>query len=438
MTAAVAPEPVTDAVVDPLTGWLDDMLAGLADGVAECASQRDAGEVPDVVPLDAVRIDRIALLEKIKAAATALQVAESVRFAQSQAELQLAAGVHPERIGRGVADQLGLACRTSGFAASGRLEVARALWFDLPETYRLLTTGEISEYVAALVVKETRHLHAQIRRTVDAQVAAAGIARMGPRGAAACARTHAYEADREGYVQRGRTERKNRRVGLRPAPDTMSLLTGYLPAEQGVACLKALRQQTDAVKATGDARCRDQIMADTLVERITGQASAPDVSAEVQIVMPLDTLLDANDHTSAQLDGYGPLPTDIARDILAVSKGRTWWRRLYAAPAGGPLAGGDPDRRQFDGHLRKLIMWRDRHCRDPYCEAPIRHIDHIQRYSDGGLTIYPNGRGECERGNYAREMPGWKVEAVSSGLDGKQHTITITTPTGHTYLSRAP
>ena len=218
----------------------------------------------------------------------------------------------------------------------------------------------------------------------------------------------------------------------------MSLLTGYLPAEQGVACLKALRHQTDAVKATGDARCRDQIMADTLVERITGQASAPDVSAEVQIVMPLDTLLDANDHTSAQLDGYGPLPTDIVRDILAASKGRAWWRRLYAAPAGGPLAGGDPDRRQFDGHLRKLIMWRDRHCRDPYCEAPIRHIDHIQRYSDGGLTIYPNGRGECERGNYAREMPGWKVEAVSSGLDGKQHTITITTPTGHTYLSRAP
>jgi hypothetical protein len=35
-------------------------------------------------------------------------------------------------------------------------------------------------------------------------------------------------------------------------------------------------------------------------------------------------------------------------------------------------------------------------------------------------------------------MPGWIVEAVSSGLDGKQHAITITTPTGHTYLSRAP
>ena len=98
----------------------------------------------------------------------------------------------------------------------------------------------------------------------------------------------------------------------------------------------------------------------------------------------------------------------------------------------------DPLRRRFDGFLKKLIILRDRRCRDPFCDAPIRHIDHIQRYTDGGLTIYPNGRGECERGNYAREMPGWTVEAVSSGLDGCQHTITITTPTGHTYLSRAP
>ena len=102
------------------------------------------------------------------------------------------------------------------------------------------------------------------------------------------------------------------------------------------------------------------------------------------------------------------------------------------------LVGGDPHRRRFDGHLKKLIMWRDRQCRDPFCDAPIRHIDHIQRYSDGGLTIYPNGRGECERGNYAREMPGWNIEVDTSGFDGQPHTIKITTPTGHTYPSRAP
>jgi hypothetical protein len=179
-------------------------------------------------------------------------------------------------------------------------------------------------------------------------------------------------------------------------------------------------------------------MADTLVERVTGQANAADVNAELQIVMPLDALLDANDHSAAELDGYGPLPADLARDLLVTSEGRLWWRRLYAAPVGGPLVGGDPHRRHFQGHLRKLILWRDRQCRDPYCDAPIRHIDHIQRYADSGLTVYPNGRGECERGNYAREMPGWKVEQLSSGLDGQPHTIKITTPTGHSYRSRAP
>jgi hypothetical protein len=433
VAVAVAPEAITDQAVDPVTGWLNDVLAGLADGVAACAMPSNAAEVPDDV-----RIDRIAQLEKVKSAAAALQAAESVRFAQSQAKTQLAADVHPDKIGRGIADQLGLACHMSGFAAARRLGVARALWFELPETYQLLTAGEISDYVASLVVTETRHLDAQTRRDVDVKIAAAGIAQMGPRSAAACARRHAYEADPHGYVQRGRTERKHRRVSLRPAPDTMSLLTGYLPAEQGVACMKALRDHTDKAKAAGDLRCRDQIMADTLVARVTGQADAADVNVELQIVMPLDALLDSHNGKLVELDGYGNLPADLAHDLLATSKGRLWWRRLYAEPVGGPLLGGDPHRRNFDGHLRKLIMWRDQRCRDPYCEAPIRQIDHIERYTDGGLTVYPNGRGVCERGNYVREMPGWKIDIMSSGLDGQCHTTKITTPTGHTYLSRAP
>ena len=50
-----------------------------------------------------------------------------------------------------------------------------------------------------------------------------------------------------------------------------------------MACLKALRDHTDGVKAAGDPRCRDQIMAGTLVERLTGQATAADVNTELQI-----------------------------------------------------------------------------------------------------------------------------------------------------------
>jgi hypothetical protein len=319
------------------------MLAELAAAVADCTPISDAE-----------RIDRIARFEKLRAVTTAVQAAESVRFAQSQVEGQMAADVHPDKIGRGIAEQIGLACRISPATAARRLNTARLWWFEMPKTYRQLTTGELSERLAETVVTETRHLDPELRSHVDAQLAAADLSRMGFKAATRCIRKAAYEADRDGYVQRGRTERKHRRVGIRPAPDTMAILTGYLPMEQGIACYAALRRHADTAKAIGDERTRDQIMADTLVERLTGQTAAVDVNVELQIMMPLEALLDPHSNRPATIPGYGPLPADLARNILITSKGRKAWRRLFTAPASGkgrsgPIVGGDPARRHFDG-----------------------------------------------------------------------------------------
>jgi hypothetical protein len=157
---------------------------------------------------------------------------------------------------------------------------------------------------------------------------AAGISQLGFTAATGCIRNTAYQADRQGYLQRGRTERKHRRVGVRPAPDTMAVLTGYLPVEQGIACYTALRHHADAAVATGDGRTRDQIMADTLVERVTGQARATDVNVELQLLMPLDCLLNKDNAGVAVLPGFGPLPAGLAREIITTSQGRKWWRRL--------------------------------------------------------------------------------------------------------------
>lgn len=82
------------------------------------------------------------------------QAAESVRFARSQVAEQLAASVHPDAIGRGIAEQIGLACRISPVVAARRLNNARAWWFELPDTYSQLIAGEMSERVAETVVSE--------------------------------------------------------------------------------------------------------------------------------------------------------------------------------------------------------------------------------------------------------------------------------------------
>ena len=203
MSAVQAEPPSTDALVVRL----DEMLAELADAVA--------GHSP---ASDAARIDRIARLEKLRAVTAALQAAESVRFAQSQVAEQLAADVHPEAIGRGIAEQIGLACHISPVTAARRLNTARALWFELPDTYAQLTAGMLSERVAETVVTETRHLDAEVRRQVDTQLIAAGIDQMGFKAATACVRKLAYEADREGYVRRGRTERNTAASVCGPHP----------------------------------------------------------------------------------------------------------------------------------------------------------------------------------------------------------------------------
>jgi hypothetical protein len=287
--------------------------------------------------------------------------------------------------------------------------------------------------VAGLVVSETRHLDPERRRGVDAQLAGE-LDGCAPRQAAALARKLAYAADPEGFVARGRTARADRRVGLRPAPDTMIVLSGFLPVEQGVACWAALRAYTDTVKGAGDSRTRDQIMADTLVERITGQARAGDVQAEVAIVTSGAV---AGHGAVAEVLGYGPIPVPLAREILAESRGRRWWRRLFTAPHGG-VVGGDPTRRCFDGTLATLIGYRDGgRCREPFCAAPARHTDHNVAHRTGGPTTFSNGRATCVRSNQVREVPGWQVRLVHDGWGEQPHTVVTVTPTGHTYTSRA-
>jgi hypothetical protein len=66
-------------------------------------------------------------------------------------------------------------------------------------------------------------------------------------------------------------------------------------------------------------------MADTLVERTTGQTRATDVNTELQLMMPLDTLINPDDHRPTIIPEYGPLPAGMAWEIVTSSQGRKWW-----------------------------------------------------------------------------------------------------------------
>lgn len=115
-----------------------------------------------------------------------------------------------------------------------------------------------------------------------------------------------------------------------------------------------------------------------------------------------------------------------------------WLRRLFLDPSTGELVAMDSKQRRFPRSLADFIEIRDQRCRTPFCDAPIRHIDHVVPAAGGGATSAENGQGLCEHCNHVKESVGWEREVVDAGeaedIDPRGDIATIT-PTGHEYYS---
>jgi uncharacterized protein DUF222 len=362
-------------------------------------------------------------------------------------------------------------------SAARQVTFAKEWAADLPAVFDELRAGRISEWAAQVVAQETRDLPRYTRRSIAADLAP-DLAAMSVWQTRTAARRLSFTADPAAVLGRARTARSDRRVGIRPAPDTMAVLSAFLPAEQGIAAWANLDRHARTLRTAGDSRSTGQLMADTLVERLTGQSTAPAIPVEIGLTMTTDALL-GHDETPADLDGYGPIPADLARDLATRSSTPqhvaspdaspdasgdasrdasaglqpdpqrddttdatdVWIRRIFTDPVDDTVLHVDTKRRRFDGVLARLIRRRDQVCRDPFCTAPIRHLDHVHPYRDGGPTTAANGAGLCERGNYAKDMPGWTRQVITkpSTPNGYQReVIEVTTPTGHRYTSSPP
>lgn len=142
----------------------------------------------------------------------------------------------------------------------------------------------------------------------------------------------------------------------------------------------------------------------------------------VNVVLSDQTLF-GDDSAPAVVDGYGPIPAGVARNLVSQAvtdrRSRTTQRRRYAHPKTGALVALESRSRRFPRGLAEFIGLRDQRCRTPYCDAPIRQRDHAQPRSRGGPTTADNGLGLRERCNHVKEAPGWQVAA---GVENGRHT----------------
>ena len=385
-------------------------------------------------PRERELLDAISQAQIAENRAAARKASAIREFALARAESLTSVGeVEPEKVERKIVAEVAVACRTSPSQGRRRLALARDLHCGLDHVRGLFAAGELAEDTVLKVVAATAHLDPSERAAVDQRLASESVERLGVRRVHDLVTRLAMEIAPEKAEAKARAARAGRHVRVRLATDGMADLVAHLPAEQAAACYGALHRAVNEHYVTAESvtRSRGQILADTLVERLTGQVTARDVAVEVQIVMPVEALLDPTSPFPAQIAGHGPIPADIARELLATSAGKKSLRRLVTRD--GIVIGGDSRRRAFDGVLETFIRARDGgRCTAPYCDALIRHIDHKERWVDGGRTEFTNGRGYCEFHNHAREplRVECRVRERRHGTDSRRGDARRVTDTG--------
>ena len=419
-------------------------------------------------------LEVVALLEMTKGAAAAAQARATARFVEER-DTRVAEMAAAEEISRREASlrrratrsEVALARRCSPGQADRHVGAARALVHELPGTMAALTAGEISEWRATIVVRETVCLSPERRREADRRLAG-GLRDLGDRALAAAAHRACVDLDQESVVERRRRAAASRHVSVRPAPDGMAWLSILGPLVDVVGAHVALRAAEQArhvatgdpeadAAAAADERGRGAWMTDTALELLSGRAPGQAQPVEIGLVMSEGVLLPgersgagaggADDEV--EVPGHGALAGDLAREHLLRlldegddRDGETalWLRRLWTTPDGRDIVAVDSRQRLFAGRLRRLIELRDATCRVPWCDAPVRQVDHVHPVARGGETSASNGMGVCQRHNLDKEAPGWRAEVISTGLDpgGGPHEVRLTTPAGEVRCLAPP
>ncbi len=381
------------------------------------------------LPLDAAAcVDELEEIERLKGALCAQQA----RLVAQLDELS------PGSTDRSLAGEVGMARHESPSRGRRLLRLGRALVHDHPEVLGLLESGEINEARAELVCTETRDLAAADRRTADREIAERLRERpgLGDRDVADLARRVSFRIDATAAERRRKRGHAERRVWSRTHGDGTATVSGRVADHQMVAIMASLGHRAELLRASGcDDRTRAQIVADLFVERLTGQATATSAPVRIDLVVPAETLLGGGDEPG-EVVGLGPVPAQVARDlVLASPEEATVIRRLFADT--DHLVAMESLSRLFSGLLRQFLELRDRRCRTPWCNAPIRHGDHVRSAARGGATSSHNGQGLCVGCNLTKEDPGWQHTVVSDDVV-EAHTVEVTTPTGQRHRSTEP
>lgn len=383
-------------------------------GAGRLAVLADAPPGPDVmqalVAYDPIRLDaddRVSLL-------VAWERQAAWVHAQQQAALAAVAGTGGgDDWGR---EEVAAALRLSTATAQRRIDVARELSGRLAATRSALARGTATYWHTAALAEGVRDLSDRAASAVEARVlpkigeqTLAEFRRSVRRAVLAVQPMTAEEAHERAAADRS--------VSRYPEPDGMALIVARLRACDAQTVLASLDALSCRV-GPDDTRPVTARRADALVElcagTLAGGTCVGDTGrrrrrrrAHLNVTVDLPTLLGLAENP-AYLEGYGPVPASVARELSTDSA----WRRFVNDPLTGELLDRSPGTYRPGGALVAFARARDRVCGFPGCSQPAWRcdVDHAVPFDAGGVTTRENTGVLCRRHHRLKHEGGWQME----------------------------
>ncbi|MGW9112676.1 DUF222 domain-containing protein [Microbacterium sp. NPDC055683] len=397
----------------------------------------------------AAAVDAIAAADRVIAHAHAgRQVALAIAggIAHAQHERQVASGASSNSWAhRAVAEEIAAATNISGRAAERQMNAAAVLLSRFPRVQERMAVGLLSPAHAQAIVAAgdtlgddraalARFEQAVLDKLAEQPMTAATLRTVARRIAETI---HPVPLD-----ERHASAHQRRRVAFEADEDGMGWLTAYIPSVMGAAIIDRLDQMARQVRSArhsggpelyaDDTRTLAHLRTDVMCDLLLAAPPMADpgiargglgaIRGTVHITIPVKSPGGAAAEP-AHLAGYGPLPLDVARVVMAGA--RTWSRLFVDADTSVLLTA---DQRFPTAAQRRFVFARDEHCRFPGCRAPIVDLDHTIAYSEGGATNVANLEGLCESHHTLEQATAWRVEQLSGGR------LRWTSPLGRAYI----
>lgn len=402
------------------------------------------GDVLDVV----VGFDRLmAVLSALRAQALdqARQWFERSEWARpTSADGSWSAATTAQRV---AISEVAAALRIPESTAGRLLAQSESLVHDLPATLTALGAGDISYRHAEVVVDNAQSLPPEARADFEAAVLPRATRLTAARFRESARRTR-ETVHPESIAERRRTQADRRSVGVEPARDGMAWLTAFLPAEQALAIDDRLDRIAAALRSPDEPRTFAQLRADAFCDLLTcgevagtGAGTGHDgatarighgIQAQVLVTVPVLTLLGRTDDGGVlepgSLEGYGPIPGEIARLLAAEA---TSFTRLLTHPETGSVVSVGRDSYQVPADLRRWVRLRDETCRAVGCgrRSAGCDLDHVVDWQFGGSTAGDNLITLCRRHHQTKHHTGWSPRLMPGS------TVEWTSPSGRTYAT---